>query len=157
MSTPQVCRLSPSLALSVQSVIAVIAGSLLSKLPHEYVRIGSGALFIVCAIVMWLRKQDDEKEAKEATGFWRTLASVFTVIFIAEWGDLTQIGTAAFAAKYHNWPVIMIASCAALWCVAAIAVFVGNRAGKLLDPKVTQKVAAVIFLGVGIALILGVF
>jgi len=146
-----------ALALSVQSIIAVIAGSLLSKLPHEYVRIGSGALFVVCAIVMWFRKQDDEKEAKEANGFWRTLASVFTVIFIAEWGDLTQIGTAAFAAKYHNWPVIMIASVAALWCVAAIAVFVGNRAGKLLDPKVTQKVAAVIFLGVGIALILGVF
>lgn len=149
--------LGAALALTVQSIIAVIAGSLLSTLPHEYVRIGSGLLFIVCAVVMWFRHQDDEKEAKEANGFWRTLASVFTVIFIAEWGDLTQIGTAAFAAKYHDWPIIMAASVAALWCVTAIAVFVGNRAGKLLDPKITQKIAAVVFLGVGIALMVGAF
>jgi putative Ca2+/H+ antiporter (TMEM165/GDT1 family) len=80
---------------------------------------------------------------------------VFSVIFIAEWGDLTQIGTAAFEAKYHDWPVIMAASVAALWCVAALAVFVGNRAGRLLDPTITQKVAAVIFAGVGAVLLIG--
>src|SRR5689334_3206381 len=90
--------LGASLALSVQSIIAVLAGSLLSKLPAEYVRIGSGVLFIGCAVFMWFRKQEDEEEAKEADGFWRTFASVFTVIFIAEWGDLTQIGTAALEA-----------------------------------------------------------
>ena len=79
------------------------------------------------------------------------------MVFIAEWGDLTQIGTAAFEARYHAWLTVMLASVAALWCVAAIAVFVGNRAGKLLDPKVTQMVAAIIFAGVGIALIVGAF
>ena len=26
--------------------------------------------------------------------FWRTTAGVFGVVFIAEWGDLTQLGTA---------------------------------------------------------------
>ena len=147
--------LGAALALSVQSVIAVLAGELLSKLPHEYVKLGSGVIFLVCAIIMWFRHHDDAKEAKPAEGFWRTFASVFTVIFIAEWGDLTQIGTAAFAAKYPNWPVIMVASVAALWCVAAIAVFVGNRAGKLLDPTVTQKVAAVVFALIGVALASG--
>jgi Ca2+/H+ antiporter, TMEM165/GDT1 family len=144
-------------ALTVQSVVAVAAGSLLAELPHEYVRIGSGALFLVCAVVMWLRKQEDGKEAKEASGFWRTFASVFVVIFIAEWGDLTQIGTAALQAKYHHWLVVGAASVAALWCVAGIAVFAGNRAGKLLDPRITQKVAAVIFAAVGVALIAGAF
>lgn len=144
-------------ALTVQSIVAVAAGSLLAKLPSHYVRVGSGVLFLVCAIVMLLRKQEDTKEAKEAEGFWRTFASVFTVIFIAEWGDLTQIGTAALEAKYHHWLIIGAASVAALWCVAGIAVFAGNRAGKLLDPKVTQKVAAVIFAAVGVALIVGAF
>ena len=145
------------LALTVQSIVAVAAGSLLSKLPAEYVRIGSGVLFLVCAVVMWLRKGEEAKEAKEADGFWRTFASVFTVIFIAEWGDLTQIGTAALEAKYHHWLIVGAASVTALWCVAGLAVFVGNRAGKLLDPHVTQKIAAVIFAGVGIALIVGAF
>jgi putative Ca2+/H+ antiporter (TMEM165/GDT1 family) len=147
--------LGTALALTVQSIVAVAAGSLLARLPAEYVRLGSGALFVVCAAVMWLRKDEDEEEAPEAGGFWRTFASVFMVIFIAEWGDLTQLGTAALQAKYHHWLVVGAASVAALWCVAALAVFAGNRAGKLLDPKLTQKIAAVIFACVGIALIAG--
>lgn len=149
--------LGASLALTVQSMVAVAAGSLLAKLPVQYVRIGSALLFIACAVLMWLRTHDEAKEAKDAEGFWRVFATVFTVIFIAEWGDLTQIGTAAFEAKYHTWPVIMAASVAALWCVAALAVFAGNRAGKLLDPRITQKVAAVIFAGVGAVLLISAF
>jgi putative Ca2+/H+ antiporter (TMEM165/GDT1 family) len=40
----------------------------------------------------------------------------------------------------------------ALWSVTALAVFVGNRAGKLLDPKLTQRVAAVAFMIIGVLL-----
>ena len=146
--------LGASLALSVQSAVAVLAGSLFGKLDPRYVHIGSGAVFVLFAAMMWFRKdEEDEAEAKEATGFWRALATTFGVIFIAEWGDLTQLGTAALEARYHAWITVMIASVAALWCVAGLAVFVGNRAGRLLDPRVTQKVAAVIFLIVGVVLV----
>jgi len=146
-----------ALGLTVQSVIAVAAGSLLAQLPTQYVQIGSGLLFFACGVLMWIRHPEEEEEAaaKVATGFWRTLWTVFAVVFVAEFGDLTQIGTAAFEAKYHAWVVILLASTLALWCVAAIAVFVGHRAGKLLDPKITQKVAAIIFVVVGVILIIG--
>lgn len=149
--------LGASIALSIQSVVAVLLGSLLGKLPNEYVHLGSGLLFVICAVVMWRRKGDDEEggEDKPAAGFWRALWTVFAVVFVAEWGDLTQIGTAALQAKYHAWPIVVSASILALWCVAGIAVFVGNRAGKLLDPDVTKKVAAVLFGLVGIVLLVG--
>jgi putative Ca2+/H+ antiporter (TMEM165/GDT1 family) len=145
-----------ALGLTMQSLIAVGAGSLLAQLPARYVQIGSGVVFLGCAILMWIRspEEGDEGEAKEATGFWKTLWTVFAVVFIAEFGDLTQIGTAAFEAKYHSWVVILVASMLALWCVAAIAVFVGNRAGKLLNPRITQKIAAVIFAGIGVVLVI---
>jgi Ca2+/H+ antiporter, TMEM165/GDT1 family len=147
--------LGAGLALTVQSVIAVGAGSLLAQLPTSYVKIGSGALFIVCAIVMWIRKEEDEEhdDDRGGEGFWKPLWTTLAVVFVAEWGDLTQIGTAAFQAKYHSWLVIMGASTAALWCVAALAVFIGNRAGRLLDPKITQKVAAIVFAAVGVLMI----
>ena len=145
-----------ALGLTMQSLIAVGAGSLLAQFPARYVQIGSGVVFLGCAILMWIRSPEDgeEGEAKAATGFWKTLWTVFAVVFIAEFGDLTQIGTAAFEAKYHAWVVILLASTLALWCVAAIAVFVGNRAGKLLNPRITQKVAAVIFASIGIVLVI---
>jgi putative Ca2+/H+ antiporter (TMEM165/GDT1 family) len=150
--------LGTALALTVQSFVAVMFGSLLGKLDPHYVHIGAGALFIICAVVMWLRKpEDDDHEAKETKGFWSALGTTFGVVFIAEWGDLTQIGTAALQAKYSAWLTVFVASAAALWSVAAIAVFVGNRAGKLLDPKVTQKVAAVLFAVVGVLLLVSAF
>ena len=150
--------LGASFALTVQSIIAVAAGALLSKLPAQWVHIGSGLLFIGCGVLMWLRKHDaDESDAKHAerAGFWSALWTVFVVVFVAEWGDLTQIGTAGFQAKYHAWFTIFVASSLALWCVAAIAVFVGNRAGKLLDPDLTKKIAASLFFIVGVCLLLG--
>jgi len=148
--------LGASLALTVQSVVAVAAGSLASRLPEAAVDIGSAVLFFACAVLMWIRKPDDDEElAQQAkAGFWRTLWTVFAIVFIAEWGDLTQIGTATFQARYHAWLTVMVASVAALWCVTAIAVFVGNKAGKLLDPKLTQKVAALIFAAVGVVLVI---
>jgi putative Ca2+/H+ antiporter (TMEM165/GDT1 family) len=149
--------LGAALALTIQSIVAVAAGSLLARLPSTAVHIGSGVVFLGCALLMWLR--NPETAAQDATkpqppaSFWRALWTVFAVVFIAEWGDLTQIGTAALQAKYHAWLTVMLASVAALWCVAALAVFVGNRAGRLLDPNLTQKVAAVVFAGIGVLLV----
>jgi putative Ca2+/H+ antiporter (TMEM165/GDT1 family) len=152
--------LGASLALTLQSIIAVAAGSLLAELPSPVVHVGSGLLFIGCALLMWFRKHEDEaitRETEEKAGFWSALWTVFLVVFVAEWGDLTQIGTAGFEAKWHAWLTILLASSLALWSVAAIAVFVGNRAGKLLDPKLTQRVAAVAFMIIGVLLAAGVF
>jgi hypothetical protein len=42
-----------------------------------------------------------------------------------------------------------------LWAVAALAVFVGNKAGTLLDPDRTKKVAAGVFAVIGALLIVG--
>lgn len=148
-----------SLALTVQSIIAVAAGSLLARLPAQAVHVGSGLLFIGCAVLMWLREQHEEvakREPEAEVGFWTALWTVFPVVFVAEWGDLTQIGTAGFEAKYGAWFTILLASSLALWAVAALAVFVGNRAGRLLDPALTQRVAAVVFAVVGALLVGGV-
>ena len=152
--------LGASFALTLQSAIAVAAGSLLAQLPSHVVHVGSGLLFIGCALIMWFRKHEKEgliMKAEEKAGSWSTLWTVFLVVFVAEWGDLTQVGTAGFEAKYHAWLTILLASSLALWSVAALAVFVGNRAGKLLDPKLTQQVAAVAFVIIGVLLAAGVF
>jgi Ca2+/H+ antiporter, TMEM165/GDT1 family len=54
---------------------------------------------------MWRRRGEktaDPRKTKEpgaAPDVLRALATTFGVVFIAEWGDLTQLGTAALAAK----------------------------------------------------------
>src|SRR5450432_4642889 len=49
-----------ALALVVQSLVAVVAGGLLSLLPARPVHIGAGLLFLVSAFFMWRRDEEEE-------------------------------------------------------------------------------------------------
>jgi len=144
-------------ALAVQSLIAVAAGSLLAMLPERIVHIGSGVLFLVSAVIMWVRHEGEGeiKDKPEVQTFGKSLVMAFSIVFVAEWGDLTQIATAGFAARLNRPVLVFAASTAALWSVATIAVTVGHRAGRLLNPNLTRKVAAVLFALAGVALIAG--
>ena len=149
--------LGASLALTVQSGAAVIAGSLASLLPTRAVHLGAGVAFLVSAILMWRRHEEADlsKDTGTRLGFWHTVAIAFGIVFVAEWGDLTQIGTAALAARYRSPIIVFVGSTAALWSVGAIAVFVGSRAAKMLDPERTKRIAAVLFGLVGVAFVAG--
>jgi len=150
--------LGAGLALTIQSLVAVAAGGLLSLLPPRPVHIGAGVVLLLASVAMWLRKTDEPAGAvrqPRRESFWGAFATTFSVVFIAEWGDLTQLGTAALAAAYRNPVLVFSASTLALWAVSGLAVLVGNRAGAFLNPSVTKKVAAVLFLLIGLALIFG--
>jgi Ca2+/H+ antiporter, TMEM165/GDT1 family len=128
------------LALTIQSVVAVALGHLLSLLPAQPVHIVAGVLFVGCAVAMWRRTTVTEEEADSTAprSFFSVLPTVFTVVFIAEWGDLTQIGTAALAARYHAPLVVFTGATLALWSVVAIVVFLGTWAGRALGPELTS-------------------
>ena len=147
-------------AFLCQSVIAVSCGGLVGLLPASVVQIGSGIVFIVLAVFMWFRKDPGEEELdlKNARGkFARTIWVSFVVIFVAEWGDLTQFSTAILAAKHGREKMItvFIGATLALWAVTAMAILIGNRAKKAIHPKILQKIAAVAFAGVGVLLLTG--
>jgi len=148
--------LGSSLALTVQSVIAVSAGQLMSRLSPDIVRIASGLVFLGSAVVMWIRKSEARRagEGTEASPL-AVVGKVFAVVFVAEWGDLTQVATAGLAARYRAPLAVFTGATLALWAVVAIAVFVGHRAARVLDPEVTKRVAAALFALVGIALLAG--
>jgi hypothetical protein len=50
---------------------------------------------------------------------------------------------------------VFAAATAALWSVAAIAAFVGTRAKNLLEGHVVQRIAAILFGAIGVALVTG--
>jgi putative Ca2+/H+ antiporter (TMEM165/GDT1 family) len=150
--------LGAAVALTVQSLVAVAAGHLISLLPHRPVHVGAGVLFLVTAVLMWRRKDEDDVEEKKTTqpeGFWRAAWVVFLVVFVAEWGDLTQLATAALAARYAAPVPVFIGATLGLWAVVAVAVVAGHRAGKLLPPHLTHRIAAGVFAGVGVAFVCG--
>jgi Ca2+/H+ antiporter, TMEM165/GDT1 family len=77
------------------------------------------------------------------------------VVFVAEWGDLTQLATAALQARYREPVVVFISATLALWAVSAIAVGLGNRLGAMIPERPLQFAAAAVMVVVAVALIAG--
>jgi putative Ca2+/H+ antiporter (TMEM165/GDT1 family) len=145
-------------AFVIQSLVAVAFGSLLSLLPSTFVHLAAGILFLIFAVIMWRKEEPDADEVDcpekgKANRFSKSIATAFMTIFIAEWGDLTQLATATLAAKYHAPVTIFSASTLALWMVAGIGVLVGCQVKNLINPKLLQRTAASAFAIVGIVLL----
>ena len=92
-------------AFLVHVLIAVTIGVAVFKLlPTRVVDAVVSLLFLVGAIYAFREADHDESElvAKEEASHRRVVVTAFAVIFVAEWGDLTQILTANLAAHYHS-------------------------------------------------------
>lgn len=147
-----------ALAFVVQSLIAVGFGSFIGLLPEKWVHIGAGVLFLGFAAYTWFfHDKDEEEEEKEVAShsykaafliaMWRS----FVVIFIAEWGDVTQLVTASLAARYHAHPYLVFSSATlALWAVTAIAVVAGKRVGHVVHVGILKKISVVLFSAIGL-------
>lgn len=142
-------------AFVVQSLVAVTFGRLLGALPPGIIHIGAGLVFLVLAVLMWRRDETSENiNFTRPQSFLKSAASAFVVVFIAEWGDLTQLATATLAAQYTAPVTIFVSATLALWSVTAISALVGHFAGRSLEPKILQRLAAIVFAVAGVVLLI---
>ena len=138
-------------AFTVHVGLAIAAGSLLGLLPHRPLEIIVAVLFAVGAVVLLRGRHDDggdeqvELHGKEP-GFWRVAGMSFAVIFVAEFGDLTQIATATLAARYHDPAAVATGATLALWAVGGLAIAGGRGLLKLISLTWISRIAALIML-----------
>lgn len=146
-----------SLAFLVQCVVAVTAGGLLSLLPEAVVAAAAGALFLTGAVLLWRgaghaeeEEQEEEREfaakaTREVHGV-RAATTSFGVLFLAEWGDLSQLLTAGLAARYQDPLSVFVGSFVALVVVAGIAVLLGRTLLRFVKLGTIRRVGAVVCL-----------
>jgi Ca2+/H+ antiporter, TMEM165/GDT1 family len=144
-----------ALGLIVQAVIAVAAGSLVAQLPKTPVRAVSAAIFAIGAALMLRSMADPNAEEREverelaetpaAPSEARVVATTFLVLFLAEWGDLTQLLTASLSAKYDAPLPVFVGSAAGLVAVAGLAVVGGKALLRVLPMLWIRRVAAAAF------------
>lgn len=140
-------------AFLVHVVIAVVAGGLLTLLPHRAVEAVVAVLFLVGAGVLLLGNEEEEAEEGIEEGmrrvppsFRRVALTSFGVVFVGEWGDITQLTTANYAARYGAPLAVAIGAVAALWTVSGLAVTVGQAVLSRVPVAVVRKVSGVILL-----------
>ncbi len=146
-----------ALAFLVHVVIAVSIGvGLFHLLPHRAVDILVAVLFAVGAVLAFAVSESEEEDAAEQiveeTGarVHRIVATAFVVIFVAEWGDLTQVLTANLAARYHSASSVAVGAVCALWAVAAVAVVSGQGLVRVMPGTVFRRITGLVCVALAI-------
>ena len=136
-----------------QVVLAVAAGGVLSLLPHRVVAAVAAAGFLAGAVLLWrhsMGHEDDEEDdvghRGVRNGFWPVAGLSFAVVFLAEFGDLTQFLTVSLAARFHDPLGVGIGATLGLWTAAAAAVVVGWRLLKIIPVTWLTRIAALVML-----------
>jgi putative Ca2+/H+ antiporter (TMEM165/GDT1 family) len=136
-------------AFLVHVVIATTIGvGLFAILPHAAVEAFVATLFLVGAIYAFVEGNRDETELvdREVQTHRQVVVTAFVVIFVAEWGDLTQILTANLAAQYHSPLSVGVGALLALWAVAGLAVASGQRLLRVFSVRVVRRATGVVLL-----------
>lgn len=150
--SPRLVWVGAAAAFVVHVVIAVTAGvALFAVLPHRAVEAIVAGLFLFGAVYAWREgtKVETELAEREASRHG-VILTAFIVIFVAEWGDLTQILTANLAAKYHSALSVGVGSTLALWTVAALAVASGATLLRFVRIATIRKTTAVVLVALAV-------
>jgi putative Ca2+/H+ antiporter (TMEM165/GDT1 family) len=156
--------LGVSAAFVVHVVIAVAAGGVLTLLPHRLVEVVVALLFALGAYLMLRPDAEEDNEVEDAeeaaqlrtragadAGAGKVIATSFAVVFVGEWGDITQIATANLAAKYADPLSVGLGAALGLIAVAGLAITVGSTLLQRISLTLVRRVAGAILAAFALA------
>lgn len=150
--------LGASAAFAVHVVLAVAVGGALGMLPQQWVDGVVAALFLVGAL--WVlrsaRYEDDEpgpdasRQGAPDPGLLRVAGTGFAVVFLGEWGDVTQLTTANLAARYDDPVAVAVGAGLGLWAITALAVTAGVKVLDRVPARPLRLVTAAVLAGLAV-------
>ena len=146
---PRAVRAGAATAFLVHVVIATTAGvTLFAVLPGQVVDVVAGAMFLAGGTyaLMEAGRVDAGPDVGATASRHHIMTAAFLVVFVAEWGDLTQIMTANLAARYHSALGVGLGAVLALWAVAGLAVLGGRGLLRHVPVAVVRRVTGGVLL-----------
>jgi Ca2+/H+ antiporter, TMEM165/GDT1 family len=137
-------------AFAVHVTVAVAVGGAFSLLPERLVLLVAAALFAGGAGLLLLgRGEEPDEEAPAATGGsqaapLRVALTAFGVVFLGEWGDITQVTTANLAARYGDPLSVGIGALLALWTAAALALTPGRGLVRRVPARLLRRLTGAV-------------
>ena len=135
------------LAFLLVDGVAVLAGSWIKGLiPTKMVIIFSSIIFVALGAKTML---EQETQGIDKPRFRNPLVTSFTLVFIAEWLDKTQIVAGIMAARFD--PLMILAeSLIILGIVSAATISLGALISGKISRNLTLKISGAIFIAIGI-------
>lgn len=154
-----------TIGYAAAGALAALAGWLLgAALPAKTIGTAAGLLFLVFAVLAWrdLAERDDgpdtapsdREDERGVTSAARrsVVASIALTIAVAEFGDKTQLATAALAAQ-ANPVATWFGATAGVVAAGTLGAIAGRQIGRRFDRRRVQQASVLIFATVGMILI----
>jgi len=133
---------------------AAAVGALVSKLlGPDVMRWVLGLAFI--GMAAWIMVPDDIDEEEAAPARFGVFLTTVIAFFLAEMGDKTQVATVALAARYPSAVAVVAGTTLGMMLANVPAVYFGDRIAGRVPLKLVHGIAALIFLVLGVATLLG--
>ena len=140
------------LAFLLADGFAILVGSWVTEvIPVHLVKLVSGAVFILFGVMILRGNKEEEVEGSLSPR--NAFVSGFSMIFLSEWGDKTQIASALFATEYDP-RLVFIGVMTALLILSAMAIYLGKFLASRIDRKRITRIAGVVFLLIGLSFML---
>ena len=143
--------------LANHALAGALGAWIISVVGPQTMRWVLGVSFIAMAIWTLIPdKLDDESESAGArygaTSVWGTTVIAF---FLAEMGDKTQVATVALAAQFNALVAVVAGTTLGMMIANVPAVLLGNKIANRVPVRLVHGIAALIFLALGVATLLG--
>lgn len=134
------------LAFAVLNALAVAFGAVAGRwLPEQAVALAVALIFAVFGLRSLLSRHTEENEEVSEKSGHGIFATTFLMIFLAEFGDKTQIAVAGLGAADPAIPVWLGAT-AALALTSALGVWAGKTLVRRLPPRALSVTGGLLFL-----------
>lgn len=134
--------------LANHALAALVGVKVASVLDSEWFRYAIGAAFV--AMAAWTLipdKFDDDDAPKDGAGAFLTTLVAF---FFVEMGDKTQVATIALGAQYQSLLWVTMGTTLGMMIANVPAIFLGQELLKRVNLDTVRKVAALLFLVIGL-------
>ena len=140
------------LAFLLADGFAILVGSWVTNvIPIHLVKLVSGAVFVLFGVM--ILRGEKEEEMESCLSPRNAFVSGFSMIFLSEWGDKTQIASALFAMEYDP-RLVFVGVMTALLILSAMAIYLGKLLSSRIDRKQITRIAGVVFLLIGLSFML---
>lgn len=124
-----------------------------SLMSPSVLRWAVGLSFLAMAVWVLIPDRLHEKDARLPA--WGVFGTAVFAFFLVEMGDKTQIATVALASHYPSFTAVVLGTTLGMLLANIPAVYFGERAARLLPLPLVRIATALMFLGLGLATLLG--
>lgn len=128
-------------AFAAKTLVAVLLGQSLTKIPARWTACLSALIFFATALFIWFKKPEAQSRSLAPTTWYQATVLPFVSLFFTEWGDAGQLSTAALTAQSKLPLAVWVGGTLALMTKGTLAIAVGVKLRDKVPENVLRRVA----------------